>query len=466
MKGWAKLGCLAGVAAILAGSLRGLAGAEPPAHQVPAMAEAEVWPGTAHRPAFPLRVRPGARFLEDASGVPFLVHADVPGNILVQLKREDAIRYLDDRQKRGFNTLFTGLIEKFYASHPPANAYGDAPFRVAGDFTTPVEAYFAHVDWFLEEAARRGFLVGLTPAWLGFKAGKEGWYREMVASGPERLREYGRYLGKRYARFDNVLWIHGGDYNPPDKALVRAIAEGIREFDRRALHTAHAAPGFAAIDVWRGETWLQIDTVYTYGPVYPPTLQQYRDRQRLPFILMESAFENEHGADERRLRAQAYQALLTGAAGHVFGNNPIWHFDAPGIYDAPMTWQDALASRGAQSITHLRNLFATLDWTRLVPDVDGRFLRAGHGEGPERAVAAVASDDSFGLIYLPSARAVTLDSGRLGNRRTAWKWYDPSGGTFRAAEEGARDGPLVTMMPPGQNAAGYEDWLLIATAGD
>jgi hypothetical protein len=181
---------------------------------------------------------------------------------------------------------------------------------------------------------------------------------------------------------------------------------------------------------------------------------------------MESAFENEHGADERRLRAQAYQALLTGAAGHVFGNNPIWHFDAPGIYDAPMTWQEALASRGAQSVTHLRNLFSTLDWTRLVPDVDGRFLRAGHGEGPDRAVAAVAADGSFGLVYLPSARAVTLDAGRLRDGRAAWKWYDPSAGTFRAAEEGLRNGPLVTMTPPGPNAAGYDDWLLIATAGE
>ena len=50
----------------------------------------------------------------------------------------------------------------------------------------------------------------------------------------------------------------------------------------------------------------------------------------MPFFLMESAYENEHDAGEQRLRAQAYQAILSGAMGHLFGNNPIWHFDGAG----------------------------------------------------------------------------------------------------------------------------------------
>ena len=426
------------------------------------IAEARLWPFASPMPAFPIRVARNSRHLEDANGKPFLLQADVAGNILVQLRREDALLYLDDRRKRGFNTIVAGLIEKRFASHPPANVYGARPFARGHDFTAPQDDYFVHVEWFLEQAAQRGFLVAMTPAWLGFNAGPEGWYAEMTAAGREKLRDYGRYLGRRFGRFENVLWIHGGDYNPPDKDLVRAVAEGIREFDHHSLNTVHCAPGYSGRDIWKGEPWLQLDTVYTYGPVYPPIVDRLRDSEALPFLLMESAFENEHGIDERGLRKQAYQALLTGAAGHVFGNNPIWHFDGPGIYHTDLRWKDALASRGAQSMTHLRNLFSVIEWPVLVPDLDGRFLAMGHGEDPERAVAAFASNGSFAVVYLPEARPLTLHLARLAGHNFRMRWYDPSDGTFQTADAPQKlHETVVTLNPPSANRAGYGDWLLL-----
>ncbi len=56
------------------------------------------------------------------------------------------------------------------------------------------------------------------------------------------------------------------------------------------------------------------------------------------------------------MRLQTYQAALNGAAGQIFGNNPIWHFDGPGLYSVPTTWHQALNSRGAQSMTVFCNL--------------------------------------------------------------------------------------------------------------
>jgi hypothetical protein len=52
--------------------------------------------------------------------------------------------------------------------------------------------------------------------------------------------------------------------------------------------------------------------------------EQRARRERMPYILIEGVYENEQEATGRRLRMQAYQAVLLGAAGHVFGNNPIW----------------------------------------------------------------------------------------------------------------------------------------------
>ena len=104
----------------------------------------------------------------------------------------------------------------------------------------------------------------------------------MVANGPERLREYGEYLGRRYRDFANILWVHGGDYDPPRKDVVRAIAEGIAAFDPRALHTAHGAPETAAFEYWQGEPWLNVNNVYTYGPVHAAALEQYARPERCP----------------------------------------------------------------------------------------------------------------------------------------------------------------------------------------
>ncbi|MBV8361780.1 MAG: DUF4038 domain-containing protein [Deltaproteobacteria bacterium] len=60
-------------------------------------------------------------------------------------------------------------------------------------------------------------------------------------------------------------------------------------------------------------------------------------RPSRPFFLIESVYENDHNATDRRLRSGAYHAVLSGAAGQVFGNNPMWHFDGPGLYPASRT---------------------------------------------------------------------------------------------------------------------------------
>jgi hypothetical protein len=78
--------------------------------------------------AFPLRVRQGARFLEDAAGEPFFIQGDTAWSLIAQLTREGAEEYLQDRRRRGFNTLLVNLLEHRFASHAPNNAYGEPPF--------------------------------------------------------------------------------------------------------------------------------------------------------------------------------------------------------------------------------------------------------------------------------------------------------------------------------------------------
>jgi hypothetical protein len=420
-------------------------------------------PETAAALSFPVSVLPSKRHLVDGSRKPFLIQGDAAWSLIAQLTREEVDLYFDDRRARGFNTVLIELIEHRFSTNAPANAYGERPFLITGDYSTPNEQYFVHADWVLRRAAEKGLFVALTPSYTGYGGGSEGWYQEMVANGPSKLRQYGRFLGKRYRDFTNILWVQGGDYNPPDRTLVRAIAEGIEELDPRALHTAHCAPETSALEYWYGESWLRVNSVYTYGPVFRAALKEYARLEGMPFILIESAYENEHNATTQRLRTQAYQAVLAGAAGQIFGNNPIWHFDGPGLYPAPVSWQQAMEGKGTESMTHLHDLFAALPWWLLQPDINNTFLIGGLGSGQDQAVAARATDRSFAIIYMPSNRRITLDMSGLAGPLITARWYDPANGGVSNANGSPFPATGSTAFRPQtvKNSDGFGDWVLI-----
>jgi Protein of unknown function (DUF4038)/Putative collagen-binding domain of a collagenase len=429
---------------------------------------------------FPLVAKPGDRYLVDAAGTPFLIHGEAAWGLMTQLTPKEVDGYLTDRRARGFNTILVMLIQASFGTNAPANADGELPFLLPGDYGAPNEAYFAHADWVLRRAADEGFLVLLTPSYLGPEGDSAGWYHAMVANGPDQLRQYGKFLGRRYRDFTNILWVHGGDYNPSRKELVTAIAEGIREEDPRALHTAHGSRGTAALDFWQGEPWLQVNSIYSSlpkhwsrVPVYAAALEQYARPEGMPFFLLEGVYENEHQTSERHLRMQAYQSVLCGAAGQIFGNNPVWNFDgfssesffAADDWFAPpsVTWQQALGSRGAQSMTHLYDLLMSIPWWRLEPDADNALLLGGLGSEQERAVAALTTDRSLAILYLPGSREITVDLERFVGSELAALWYDPADGRFsRVRGSPFPASGLRRFRPePGPNSSGFDDWVLV-----
>ena len=414
---------------------------------------------------FPVRVEAGKRYLVDASGAPFLIQGDAAWSLIVQLRDDDVDRYLADRKSKGFNTLIVQLIEHKFSSNAPADIDGTAPFLSPGDYSQPNPAYFDRAEHVLRRARALDFLVLLTPTWTGYDGGDEGWYAEMKSAGASTLREYGRFLGERFTSFDNIVWVEAGDFDPPDKALVRAVAEGIHASDPSALHTAHCAPETPALSYWSGESWLSIDNIYTYKSVADVALAEYARPEGMPFFLIESTYENEHGASPTLVRTQAYQALLCGACGQIFGNNPIWHFDAPGLFDVAMSWQEALGLVGSVDMAHLKSLFDTLRWWELVPDTSGALLTGGRGKGNDRAVAAATADGASAVVYLPSKRTVTLALSRLHGTAVMARWFDPTKGSFTDAD--GAPWPIEAtrkVAPPGDNGDGEGDWVLVLDA--
>jgi hypothetical protein len=372
---------------------------------------------------FPLRTVAGVRYLLDASGRPFFIHGDAAWDLISSMTQADADQYLAIRSAQGFNAILVELIEHKFSPDAPRNVNRDPPFRRPGDFSTPNEAYFAHAEWIIGDALRKRMLVMLTPSYMGYEGGDEGWYKEMADNTPEKLQAFGRYLANRFAAYPNILWVEGGDYNPPERALLDAVPNGIRAVNNVWLHTFHGGRGTSALGFLGTSTeWLGVNDIYTDETnVVAKAYTEYQ-RSSMPFFLIEDRYEGDKGATALTLRVQAYQAVLSGAAGHIMGNAGVWTF-RPG-------WHAAINNADAASMRNLRELLQAYRWWTLRPDMMGKLLTAGALDGTSRATAAAAADRSVALIYTPSPRTLTVDFSQLAGPRVRARWYDPLSGNY------------------------------------
>jgi hypothetical protein len=408
----------------------------------------------APEPDFPLRVGPTGRYLVDRKGVPFLIHGDTPWSLTHNLTYEEAVRYMETRRGQGFNTLMVSVPDAYDADGNKAyspDRSGQHPF-VGDDLTRPNEPYWAHVDRVFKAAEKLRLLLLVTPAYLG--ADEDGYVDLLKKNGTTKCRAYGLWLGKRYRGLSNLLWVHGGDRNPYDvRDEVRALAQAIREVDDQHLHTAHWANGTAAFDYFGDEGWLDLNSSYTYGPVAWRILAD-RDRDRAsprPTFLIETHYEDDFGGKTAEdVRAYPYRAILSGAAGHLFGNRPLW-FCGTG-------WEPALQSPGARYMAHALALFLSRPWHQLEPDQTHQFVVEGHWEsGSDEGIQAATTHGGSSLIaYLPAGRRrVLVDLERFPRGPLRAHWFDPRTGVATPIGSFKRLG-LQSFTSPSDG-----DWLLV-----
>ncbi len=408
--------------------------------------------------SYPLKISGENRFLTDQNDKPFFWSGEAAWSLIAQLSIDDADYYLDDRQEKGFNVLLVNLIEHKFCDNPPASFYNESPF-LGHPFTTPNENYFSHADSVIQSAAERGMLVLLCPLYLGWDLGDEGWGAEVRSAAQSDLRSWGQFVGNRYAKDDNIIWCVGGDTDPsPVKEKVLEMVKGIRETDTRHLFTTHNQPEVLTTAPWKGEAWLAINNVYSYSKtLYESCKSAYDVKPLLPYFMMESAYENEHDSRPQELRSAGYWPLLCGGMGHIFGNCPIWHFSSVSSFCELTSWKTQLDLAGSTSMDYLQRLFRSRPWHLLIPDFEHRVMTSGYGRwcSEEYASAALTSDGSTMIAYLPGKREVTVDMTKISGKNARCWWYEP--GTGAATEIGIF--PTLdnhSFTPPSD-----EDWVLV-----
>jgi len=418
-------------------------------------------------PAFPLKVGPNGRYLVDQKSKPFLIAGESPQALMVNVSTADAQMFFSNRRSHGFNAVWINLLcRKGTGGRADGSTYdGIKPFKTADDLSTPDDAYFARCDRMIELAAADELLVILDPCET------IDHLKVMVANGPQKCRAFGQYLGERYKKFDNVLWMSGNDFqswkDEKHDAAVLAVAQGIKEKDSRHLHTVeldYLVSG--SLDDARWKPVIDVCASYTYYPPYAQVQKDYNRPEAIPVVMIESDYEFERDSTPAILRRQEYWSILAGACGQLYGNGYTWPFKEG--------WKQKLDTPGAIQMAHVRSLFEPRAWHELVPDQKHEVLTEGYGTFDASTTAgnryvmssdyvstARTPDGKLVMAYLPTRRTVAVNMSRLAGAATA-RWYDPSRGTYTPIEGSpfANRGKH-TFTPPSNNADGDGDWVLI-----
>ena len=417
-------------------------------------------------PKFPLRIGPNRRYLVDRTGRPFLIVGDSPQALIVNLSERQAAQFFADRERAGFDAMWINLLcDTYTAGRSDATTYdGIRPFRRPGDLSTPNPAYFARAAGMIRLAAKRHIAVFLDPIETG------GWLDVLRRNGIDKAYAYGRYVGRRFRRFHNVVWLNGNDFQTwrsgSDDALALAVARGIRSTERHTLQTVELnyLTSASSDDLrWRGI--LGLDAVYTYHPTYAEVLKAYR-RDDAPTFMIEANYEGEHAyTGPETLRRQEYWSLLSAAAGQFYGNKYTWQF-----IDA---WQNHLDTIGSRQMTLVTNLFAHRRWFDLVPDRRHRLVTSGYGtystsgdvNSSDYVTAARTRDARLAIAYLPTGQPIRVNLRRMAGPRVRAHWYDPTTGRYSAVNGSPlRRSHSQRFAAPGLNHAGDPDWVLVLTA--
>ena len=145
--------------------------------------------------------------------------------------REEASYYLNTRARQGFNVIQVMLLPECAALRTPSD-WGELPFE-GTDPLKPREAYFKRVDDFFAEAASLGLYVAVVGLWGDKVTAPWGdGPRVFTTENLPVARQYGHWLGTRFARHSNLIWIMGGDRPPrlgghPDNwSEATAVAAG------------------------------------------------------------------------------------------------------------------------------------------------------------------------------------------------------------------------------------------------
>jgi uncharacterized protein DUF4038/collagenase-like protein with putative collagen-binding domain len=391
----------------------------------------------------PLRVSPNGRYFVDAgTGKPFFWLGNTQWALFRGYTLEDARVIIDSIKNKGFTVLATMLAGGTVATVP--NLEGQTIW-LNNDPSTPNEAYFKRVDAIINYATQQGLIVRigiLHNSQLQYMSGGRG-------------KAYAKFVAARYKDLPNIVWsIHGNVDNPALIAVVREMAEGIREADG-GTHLISQKPdpspkssGIIQDEPWLGftqsQTWKRIDLIYSM------VQKDYARTPPKPTVMDEGAYEagSEYGYPVTPLlvRRQAWYSYLAGGF-HTYGHNDLWR--------VLPTWRQAIEAPGASQAGKVRSVLKSLpEWWLLTPD-QSVLASGGNTDGDVLFLSARHKDGNWAIVYCAAPHTFSVTMNKLTGAVQA-SWVDPRRGE-RKAIGSVRNSGIRSFTTPD----GWEDAVLL-----
>ena len=443
-----------------------------------------------------LKISENKRFFTDQGGKPFFWLADTGWLLFNRLTREEADRYLTDRQQKGFNVVQVMVVQALRT----VNVYGDSaltnrdlgvPKVTDGNVFENSEAYdyWDHVDYVVGKAAEKGIKIGMVPIWgNAVKNGK---------TSPAQAKAYAQFLAQRYRDRPNIVWINGGDIQGDVVPEIwEAIGSTLRTEDPDHLITFHPFGRMQSSKWFHDREWLDFNIFQSGHRTYAQDneakdLRYGEDNWRYveadyarqpvkPVLDGEPSYENIwHGLHDKTLpvwtaddvRRYAYWSVFAGACGFTYGNNGVMQMRkqrtvsaqaragaqvsvSPTMDSKMALWNEAIDDPGAGQMVHLKNLILSKPYFERVPD---QSLIAENGERYDRLLATRGKD--YALIYTWNGRDMKINMGKIGGAKVNASWYDPRTGQTKVLGKIENKG-IKTFNPPGEVRNG-NDWVLV-----
>jgi hypothetical protein len=448
------------------------------------------------QPAFPLRVSDDKRYLIDQANKPFPILGRTAWFIISQ-SEEGYKKFIENTVAHGHNAIEFAVITHWpTGNHAPFNGEKELPFlktlngshwdgklkynsvnKESPNFTTPNEKYWRYVDNFLTYCERKGVLVFMFPAYVGYNGEEQGWMKELVANGKEKSMAYGAWIANRYKQQKNIVWMLLGDmgkFNEEQRIAEQALIDGLKSVKNQQSiqYTAESHSGENAADNLQFGDEMTLNGVYTWELKVPaPYLARkgYAHKPTMPAFLLEEPYDEE-GPDGNNYNPNATQPVrrfqwwgwLSTIGGYISGNGYVWPFIDP-------IWQQHLQTQGALDMMRLNKFIQSVEWWKLVPSgLDGMkniiVDPVNIDTSASYVSAAAARDGSFLVAYIPPAHkgAIKVDLSVLSKPGFAY-WFDPADGRWHGVEASplANKG-VKEFIPPPKNNAGESDWVLVA----
>jgi len=418
-----------------------------------------------------LRVSDNDRYLVTASeGEQVFMNGDT-GWGLFEVDRDGVDSYLENRASKGFNyvqLMLTRGVAPFPETRLRTNFRGDRPFRGLNPVVLN-EPYWSHIDYIIEKAGREELYVFLTPMW-----GAQ-FDTHFSVGNPQLANDFGNILGRRYRRYNHIIWITMGEYDKiawereqgdrpqPNKreiALINAMANGLHNgHGGRHLQTIHPGSlGNSALH-FHDASWLDFNMIQAGGPnpnrgIFTKMEGNYNRSNTKPTMLSEAGYENCRGDGANEMRLQAYWGIFGGGIlGNTYGHCKVWGFESG--------WRSSLNDAGTNDMPHVSKVMNELPMAKMVPDLSQSLISSGVGSlKNESYVASMHSTDlSYAMFYSTRGNTFTVRMSNLTGGSKRARWFDPRDGSFRTIGKYPNTGTR-SFDPPGSVSSG-NDWILV-----